>query len=98
MWGLEYIRYYVCEKIVNLLTKHQALQPLLKRNRAHKQYSARLMRWLDRLSHSDVNLQYTACKNTPLTDYLSRYPIIYDTETKTQCDQDEKKAGEESVI
>ena len=36
------------EKKVNLLTDHQALQPVLKRNRAHKQYSARLTRWLDR--------------------------------------------------
>ena len=30
---------------VNLLTDHQALQPLLKRNRAHKQFRARLTRW-----------------------------------------------------
>ena len=44
-------------KKVNLLINHQALQPLLKRNRAHKQYSARLTRWLDRLSHFDVNVQ-----------------------------------------
>ena len=59
-----------------MLTDHQALQPLLKKNRAHKQYSARLTRWLDRLSHFDVNVQYTAGKNIPLTDYLSRHPII----------------------
>ena len=61
-WGLEYFRYYVYGKRVNLLTDHQALQPLLKRNRAHKQYSARLTRWLDRLSHFDVNVRYTAVK------------------------------------
>ena len=48
-------------KKVNLLINHQALQPLLTRNRAHKQYSARLTRWLDRLSHFDVNVQ----NNTP---------------------------------
>ena len=59
-----------------MLTDHQALQPLLKKNRAHKQYSARLTRWLDRLSHFGVNFQYTAGKNIPLTDYLSRHPII----------------------
>ena len=63
-------------KRVNLLTDHQALQPLLKKNRAHKQYSARLTRWLDRLSHLDVNVQYTAGKNIPLTDYLSLHPSI----------------------
>ena len=63
LWGLEYFRHYVYGKRVNLLTDHQALQPLLKRNRAQKQYSARLTRWLDRLSHFDVNVQYTAGKN-----------------------------------
>ena len=76
LWGLEYFRYFVYEKRVNLLTDHQALQPLLKKNRAHKQYSARLTRWLDRLSHFDVNVQYTAGKNISLTDYLSRHPFI----------------------
>ena len=60
LWGLEYFRYYVYGKKVILLTDHQALQPLLKRNRAHKQYSARLTRWLDRLSNFDVNVQNTA--------------------------------------
>ena len=59
-----------------MLPDNQALQPLLKRNRAHKQYSARLTRWLDRLSHFDVNVQYTAGRNIPLTDYLSRHPIV----------------------
>ena len=47
LWGLEHFRYYANGKRVNLLTDYQALQPLLKRNRAHKQYSARLTRWLD---------------------------------------------------
>ena len=56
LWGLEYFRYFVYGKKVNLLTDHQALQPLLRKNRAHKQYSARLTRWLDRLSHFDVNV------------------------------------------
>ena len=37
LWGLEYFRYYVYGKRINLLTDHQALQPLLKRNTAHKQ-------------------------------------------------------------
>ena len=63
LWGLEYSRYYVYGKRVNLLTDHQALQPLLQKNREHKQYSARLTRWLYRLSHFDVNVQYTAGKS-----------------------------------
>ena len=48
----------------------------MKKNRADKQYSERLTRWLDRLSHFDVNVQYTAGKNIPPTDYLSRHPIV----------------------
>ena len=57
--GLEYFkyfRYYVYRKRVNLLTDHRALQPMLRRNRAHKQYSARLTCWFYRLSHFDVNV------------------------------------------
>ena len=84
LWGLEYSRYYVYGKKVNLLTNHQALQPLLKRYKAHQQYSARLTRWLDRLSHFDVNVQYTAGKNIPLTDYLSRHPIVNTAENETK--------------
>ena len=83
------------------MTDHQALQPLLKQNRAHKQYSARLTRWLDRLSHFDVNIQYTAGKNIPLTDYLSRHPIvpteIAELENKAD-EQDKAEADEEFVI
>ena len=101
LWGLEYFRYYVYGKRVNLLTDHQALQPLLKKNRAHKQYSARLTSWLDRLSHFDVNIQYTAGKNIPLTDYLSRHPIIpteiAELENKTDG-QNETEADEELVV
>ena len=85
-------------KKVNLLTDHQALQPLLKRNRAHKQYSARLTRWLHRLSHFDVNVQYTAGKNIPLTDYLSRHLILTERQAETPCENEEKEAEEEFVI
>ena len=86
---------------VNLLTDHQALQPLLKRNRAHKQYSARLTRWLDRLSHFYVNVQYTAGKNIPLTDYLSRHPIVNTADNETENDvsgQTETESEEKFVI
>ena len=98
LWGLEYFRYYVYGKRINLLTDHQALQPLLKRNRAHKQYSARLTRWLDRLGHFDVNVQYTAGKNIPLTDYLSRHPIVNELGTEELNANEEKEAEEEFVI
>ena len=101
LWGLEYFRYFVYGKRVNLLTDHQALQPLLKRNRAHKQYSARLTRWLDRLGHFDVNVQYTAGKNIPLTDYLSRHPIVNTDESAAENNlngQNETESEEEFVI
>ena len=89
------------EKRVNLLTDHQALQPLLKKNRAHKQYSARLARWLGRLSHFDVIVQYTAGKNIPLTDYLSRHPILPTelTELENKADgQNETEAEGKFVV
>ena len=101
LWGLEYFRYYVYGKRVNLLTDQQALQPLLKKNRTHKQYSARLTRWLNRLSHFDVNIQYTAGKNIPLTDYLSRHPIVPTdiAELENKADgQNETEADEEFVV
>ena len=101
LWGLEYFRSYVYGKRVNLLTDNQALQPLLKRSRAHKQYSARLTRWLDRLSHFDVNVQYTAGRNIPLTEYLSRHPIVNTGENAAgnnfSC-QNEAESEEEFVI
>ena len=84
-----------------MLTDHQARQPLLKRNRAHKQYSARLTRWLDRFSHFDVNVQYTAGKNIPLTDYLSRHPTVNTDENAAANNlsgQNEAESEEEFVI
>ena len=99
--GLEYFRYFVYGKRVNLLTDHQALQPLLKTNRAHKQYSARLTRWLDRLSHFDVNVQYTPGKNIPLTNCLSRHPIIPTEIAEVENKADgltEAEAEEEFII
>ena len=100
-WGLEYFRYYVYGKRVNLLTDHQAFQPLLKKNRAHKHYSARLTRWLDKPNHFDVNIQYTAGKNIPLTDYLSRHPIVPTgiAELENKADrQNETEADKEFVV
>ena len=73
----------------------------MKKNQAHKQYSARLTRWLDRLSHFDVNVQYTAGKKIPLTDYLRRHPIVPTelTELENKADgQNEMEAKEEFVV
>ena len=42
VWGLEHFRLYIYDKPINLLTDYQALEPLIKRNRSNKTYSARL--------------------------------------------------------
>ena len=87
VWGLEKFRFYLYGKKVYLYTDHQALEPLIKRNRCNKQYSARLTRWLDRLAHFDIAIQHIAGSNLKFTDYLSRNPVegatpedIYDEE------------------
>ena len=76
VWGLEHFRLYIYGKPINLLTDHQALEPLIKRNRSNKTYSARLTRWLDRLAHFNINVHHIAGKPLALTDYLSRNPIL----------------------
>ena len=75
VWGLEKFRFHLYGKKVHLYTDHQALEPLIKRNRSNKQYSARLTRWLDRLTHFDISIQHIAGSNLKFTDYLSRNPV-----------------------
>ena len=75
VWGLVKFRFYVYGKNVHLYTDHQALEPLIKRNRSNKQYNARLTRWLDRLPHFDISIQHIAGSNLKFTDYLSRNPV-----------------------
>ena len=84
---MEHFRLYVCGKPIELLTDHQALKPLTKRNRSNKTYSARLTRWLDRLAHFDINIKHIAGKHLKLTDYLSRNPISK-LEPIEKCDED----------
>ena len=75
VWGLEKFRFYLYRRKVHLYTDHQGLEPLIKRNRSNKQYSARLTRWLDRLTHFDISIQHIAGSNLKFTDYLSRNPV-----------------------
>ena len=75
VWGLETFRFYLYGKKVFLYTGHQALQPLIKRNRCNRQNSARLTRWLDRLAHFDIAIQHIAGSNLKFTDFLSRYSV-----------------------
>ena len=74
VWGLEHFRLYIYGRPIKLLTDYQALEPLIKRNRSNKTYSARLTRWLDRLAHFTINVNHIAGKHLALTDYLSRNP------------------------
>ena len=86
VWGLEKFRFYLYEKKVFLYTDHQALEPLIKRNRCNKQYSARLTRWLDRLAHFDISVQHIAGSNLKSTDFLSRNPVE-DATTENMYDE-----------
>ena len=60
VWGFEHCRLYIYGKPIKLLTDHQALEPLIKRNRSNKTYSARLTRWLDWLAHFSINVRLIA--------------------------------------
>ena len=90
VWGLERFRFLLYGKQVQLYSDHQALEPLLKRNKANKQYSARLTRWLDRLNHFDINLKHTAGKEIKFTDFIGCNP--------TKNPEPEKNYEEEFVI
>ena len=68
VWGLEHFRLYIYGKPIKLLAHHQALEPLIKRNRSNKTYSARLTRWLDRLAHFDIDIKHIAGKHLALTE------------------------------
>ena len=70
----EKFRFYLYGKRVHVYTDHEALEPLIERNRSNKQYSARLTRWLDRLTHFDIAIQHIAGSNLNFTDYLGRNP------------------------
>ena len=74
VWGLEKFRFSIRKK-VHLYIDDKALEPLIKRNGSNKQYSARLTRWLDRLTHFDLSIQHIAGSNLKFTDYLSRNPV-----------------------
>ena len=75
VWGLEKFQFYLYGKKVHLNTDPQALEPINKRNCCNKQYSARLTRWLDQLTHFGNSKQHIAGSNLKFTDYLSKNPV-----------------------
>ena len=90
VWGLERFRFHLYGKQVQLFSDRQALEPLLKKNKSNKQYSARLTRWLNRLNHFDITLKYTAGKEIKFTAFIRRNP--------TEIAEPEKNYEEEFVI
>ena len=60
---------------VYLSTDHQALEPLIKRICCKNQYSARLLRWLDRLAYFEIAIQHITGSNLKCTKNLSRNPV-----------------------
>ena len=90
VWGHERFRFHLYGKQVQLFPNHQALEPLLKRNKTNKQYSARLTRCLDRLNHFDISLKYTDGKEVKFIDFISRNP--------TETAEPEENYEEEFVI
>ena len=56
--GLEHFSLHIYGQPIELLTNHHVLEPLIKRNRSNKTYSAKLTRWLDRLAHFDIKLKH----------------------------------------
>ena len=90
--GLEHYRLYIYGKPIEISTDHQVLEPLIKKNRSNKTYSARLPRWLDRFAHFDMNNNHIAGKHLAVSDYLSRHPSTefentetYDEESLINC-------------
>ena len=69
---LKHFSLYIYGKPSNLSTDHQALEPQNKRKPSNKTYSARLTRWLDRLSHFTINAKHIAGKHSALTNNLRR--------------------------
>ena len=45
-----------------MLTDHQALLLLIKRNRSNKTYSTRLTRWLDRQAHFGMKTKHVGAE------------------------------------
>ena len=60
VWGLEKFHFYLYGKVVSLY--HQALAPLIKRNRAYRRCNAGLTRWPDRVAQFDISAKYAVAK------------------------------------
>ena len=87
VWGLERLRFQLYGKSVQLNSFNQALEPLVKSNKANEQYSAQLTRCLDRLSLFELSSKYTSCEEINLINFIGRKP----TEHATPVDNYQKE-------
>ena len=88
-----------------LYSDHQALEPLIKKNRSKKLYGEKITRWLDRLTHTDISIQHFAGRNLTITDYRKRNLVgrtmpekIYDEKYVITCRQAEANLKDEQLI
>ena len=58
-----------------------------KRNRAYRNNSAQLTRWLDTLAHFDTSIKYMAGNNLILTDYFSGH-LTAETSTEKNYEKE----------
>ena len=72
--GIRKILLNLYGKVVCLYNDNQVSEPLSKRDRAHRQYSARLTRWLGRRARLDISTQYKAGKNLEVTHCFITHP------------------------
>ena len=84
--SLEIFRFCLYGNLQYLYTNHQASEPLIKRNWAYRQYSARLTTRLDRLAQLDISVQNTAWSNSKALDYLLKHPTEK-TPTEPNCNE-----------
>ena len=108
VWGLEHFRLYIYGKPIKLLSDHQALEPLIKRNRSNKTYSAlltRLSRNPTAPPQTDDAYDEEYVINSILPDYkfISKYGCLSNQSDQSEGGTDEtehktnKKSGSKAT-
>ena len=71
-WEISF--FFLYGEIVYLYTVYQAMESMMKRNRAYRQKSSQLIKWLDRLAHCNLSIKIRAEKTSKHTEVLSTNP------------------------
>jgi len=73
--GLKHFRYIVYGYPVVILTDHSALVPMIKGHKAPADYSARFLKWSERIAPFQiVDVVYISCPKHTAADAMSRMP------------------------